>query len=203
MSQSIIIESQYFPPISSISAMYHAEGIIIEAQETYQKRSFRNRCCLIGPNGITQSSVPLVKGKHEQKRMDQVNISYDESWHQSFLRLIQSQYGRSPYFDYIYEVIERMLTQKVNQLFDLNNQILLWILEFLEIETDLSYSDVYQKEYIGDQCLDLRSSITKKNYQTYENKEYPQMFEERHGFINNVSILDLLFCLGKEAVYYL
>ena len=201
MSQSLIIESQYFPPISSISAISKVDQVYIEAHETYQKRSFRNRCYLIGPNGINHASVPLRKGKHQQLPISEVLISYDTPWHKNFLKLCTSHYGRSPYFDYVFPVIRNLLEKEYESLFELNEAILEWILDFLEIEAQLLHTTAYQKKY-DEPTINLRAVTTVKNFHTYALPPYQQVFLERHGFISNVSILDLLFCMGKESVYY-
>ncbi len=203
MSQSIVIETQFFPPVAVVAAMNRADSCLIEVHETYQKRSFRNRCCLIGPNGITQITVPLAKGKHEQQSITGVTISYDTPWHKTFLKLCQSQYGKSPYFDYVYEEIERLLMHQHPKLIDLNTAIMTWINHFLEIETEMSTTSSYRRSYADDTILDLRSQYSLKNYRSHDMLPYPQIFEARHGFQNNVSILDLLFCMGKESISYL
>ena len=203
MSQTIVIETQFFPPVYALSAIAKADTCLIETHENYQKRSFRNRCQLLGPNGITQISVPLAKGKHEQQSIQKVSISYDMPWHKTFIKLCQSHYGRSPYFDHVCEQLERLLLQKFELLVDLNHAIMSWIVTFMEIETELRTTSSYYEIYPEDNIWDMRSSITAKNYRSYKTVAYPQIFEERHGFINNVSILDLLFCMGKESIYYL
>ena len=201
MSQSIVIETQFFPPIEAISYMSAAHTVYIEAQEHYQKRSFRNKCVLVGSNGINQFTVPLEKGKHQQKPIAQVRINYDEHWVSQFLKLCQSNYKSSPYYDYVTPAISTILHKKHKYLFDLNQELLHWINSFLDLDTSLALTTSYSKHH--DDLLDYRHRILPHSTSSWTAKAYLQVFQEKHGFIGNVSVLDLLFCCGKESIYYL
>ena len=201
MSPSIVIETQFFPPIEAISHMSSAQTIFIEANEHYQKRSFRNKCVLIGSNGINQFTIPLEKGKHQQKPIADVCINYDEHWVSQFLKLCQSNYRSSPYYDFLVPSISTILNKKHTFLLDLNQELLQWIVNFLDLDSHIELTKAYSKHY--DDLLDLRHKILPNTAPSKDSKSYPQVFIEKHGFIDNASVLDLLFCCGKESIYYL
>ena len=116
----VLIESMLFPPIPAIGAIVKHSAFIFEACENYQKRSFRNRFYIAGPNGIELCSIPLLKGKHQKQLIKDVQIAYYEDWHVGLLRQIQACYGSAPYFDFLFPELEHLFTRKYDLLFDLN-----------------------------------------------------------------------------------
>jgi len=160
MGRKVIIELQVLPPISVMSLLMKHDTIILEGYETYQKRSYRNRLHIVDAQGKQVVSIPLVKGKHEQQSIRDVQISYDTAWDVSFIRLIKAAYGSAPYFEYYYDDIVSIIKKKHTLLWDLNRQ--------------------------------LNTPAT-----------YDQVFLDRHGFIADVSILDMLMCCGPETPLHL
>ena len=195
-----VIESQFLGPIAAFAMIKECNELYIESQETYQKRSFRNKCHLAGPNGKFSFTVPLLKGKHQQQKITEVEISYAENWTRQFLQLCQSNYSRSPYYDYIIEDLEFILLQQHQYLYELNHALLHWVCTFLDLETNLLETTEYHTAYIGEEFEDYRQCwLPGKQIQ---NARYAQVFEEKSGFVAGLSILDLIFCCGKESVLY-
>ena len=202
MVRKIIIETQFLPPISVMSHLLMYDQVILEGHETYQKRSYRNRLHVVDAQGKKSISIPLVKGKHEQQSIRQVDISYDTSWDISFLRLIKAAYGSAPYFDYYYDDIVEIIGKKHTSLWDLNYDMLLMVIEWLGVNLVLSTSDAYKTDYEGSDIDDARGIFLPTNPAS-THLSYDQVFMERHGFVSDLSILDLLLCCGPEAPLYL
>ena len=204
---SIILETQYFPPIAYFSKFIKYENVWIEAQENYQKGSYRNRCYIAGANGLLQLSVPLQKGKNEKQAIRDVKIAYDLSWPNHHWQSIRSAYGRAPYFLHYGEALEKILQQKFTFLFDLNWHLMETIIAFLDLDGNLKMTDSFLKKS-KENILVFRDQISPKlrlnsKDPFFKSPVYQQVFIEKNGFLDNLSILDLLFCTGPEALLYL
>ena len=202
--KDILIESHYFPCISFFALALLSERLLLESFEHYQKSSYRNRCHLSGPNGMLRLSVPLKKGKNSQTPLNEVLISYEEAWISNHLHAIRSCYGNAPYFIHYYDEIAELLVQKYDYLNELNVSIIKWITDVLDLDIKIDHSVKYRKQALD--MFDARNQITPKtNLSAFKviNKDYPQVFSTKFSFIQNLSILDLLFNLGPEASLYL
>ncbi len=147
---------------------------------------------------IQMLSVPLVKGKHQGQNITEVQISYDQPWFRHHLQAIRSAYGKAPYFGHYFPVIEELILKEEKYLFRLNALIIEVVKQQLQLEQPILYTSSFQAHKIDER--DMRGIMTPKNYhQVKAYQTYPQVFSERHDFIPNLSILDLLFCCGPET----
>jgi len=192
--KSILHESQIFGPISQFSQYVGKETLLIEKNESYQKRSFRNRYSILTSNGPVTLSIPLKKGKNAGTAITDVRISYDENWVDKHLHCIRSAYGKSPYFEFYYYDVEKILKKKHSYLFLLNMDTLHFAIKKLKLQLTVEYTHSYQKDYFN--ISDLRN-IEWNLYQT--TIKYTQVWEEKFNFTPNLSILDVLFCAGPES----
>ena len=202
--ETALLELQCFPPIPYLSKFFSFNIILIEQQEHYRKGSYRNRFQIASANGPLSLSIPLVKGKNQQQSITDVAISYHTPWQRKYWTAIQSAYGKSPYFEYYSDDIRQLLFEKQERLFEYNKAILSYFLELFQIETTLLFTTDYIKVPAAG-TMDLRNAISPKIHQPNGDKyhqvvEYQQVFLEKTGFLPNLSILDLLFCQGPEAV---
>jgi hypothetical protein len=204
----LIVESQYFPPTITFAFGLQAGEVCLEAHETYQKGGYRARCTIAGANGPITLSIPLEKGKNQQQNIRDTRIAYGEDWLTIHWQSIRSAYGRSPYFEFYEEALHSCLFRRPTFLWDLNLALWETLLALLQLPVVLNQTNAFVKAHPEQNgLLDLRGKIT------YRRKEepviwgrlpaYPQVFTERHGFLPDLSILDLLFCTGPEAVRYL
>lgn len=194
----IVLETQYFPPIPYFSKLIQADSLVLEACEHYQKGSFRNRCQVATSMGVQTLSVPLKKGKNTQQPIREVAISYDMSWQKQHWQAMRTAYGSAPYWEHYSPLFEKFFTKKYPYLFDLNFEILETILTILKIKNNLTISLSTDYKPIYTEGGDFRNTITPKNNH-FDSKKYSQLFEDRNGFIPNLSILDLVFCCGNQA----
>ncbi len=205
MKQSkILLGLAYLPNVQHFTKLYAHSQVYIEAHEHYTKRSFRNRTQIVGANGIQRLSIPLEKGKNEQMPIGQVRISYDMPWQSQHWKSILSAYGKAPFFEFYADELIPFYKKKYDFLFDYNFEILQCLINLIGLDCTLNYTTAYIAEPIG--VLDYRKLI----YPKYVNDDimyipqfYNQVFEERHGFIPNMSVLDLLFCVGPAAIQVL
>lgn len=205
--KSILLELQYLPPIQYFTKFFQYENVVIEQHENYGKRSFRNRCQIATSHGIQRLSIPLKKGKNEQQAICKVAITYDENWQKNHWAAILAAYGNAPFFEHYEGYFRPFFNQQFDLLFDFNFNLLKTILPVLGIQKIPSVSTSFEKTTSG-RLVDFRNQITPKAVSTladphFEAMKYAQVFEEKTGFLPNLSILDLIFCTGPQAPYYL
>ncbi len=195
------IEINYFPP-QSYFHLLKDQNLLIEAHENYQKRSFRNKCIILGSNGTQLLTIPLQKGKHERQKIKDVKIGYNENWPHQHIQSIRSAYGSAPYFDYYFPLLEKLLNLKPIYLFEFNCMIIEQLINCLQWDQTLRLTSEYRKVMPPDQ--DYRDTITPSNYQqVVETSTYPQVFSDRFAFIPKLIIIDALFCIGPATGLYL
>ncbi len=197
---NLLIDNQYFGTINYIKILFQYSNIEIEQYESYQKMSFRNRCMVAGSNGVVNLSVPLEKGRGQKLLMKDVRISHSANWQIQHWRTIESCYSRSPFFEFYRDAVWRLLEKKETFLLDLNLEILDWLKTVLKYKGAITLTRDYLKTY-PPEITDLRNTLVPKNYAEQANGiRYTQVFDDRIGFMPNLSILDLLFCCGPAAV---
>lgn len=202
-----LLELHYLPCVQYFIQLLKYEKVILEQHEHYQKRSYRNRCHIMGANGLLRLSIPLQSGKNQQMNIREVKISYQENWQQLHWKSITSAYRNAPFFEYYADYLAPLFEQKEIFLFDWNYKLLLQLIELLQLENNTQCSEQYEPKPPFP-IVDLRNSIQAKKSRHkevlhFEVNPYAQVFEERHGFVPNLSILDLLFCTGPQAILYL
>ena len=193
---SHIFPTAYLPSIEYISLFLKAEDASIELFETYQKQSCRTRTNVMTANGIQTLTIPVIKTNGNHTLTKDIEISYKESWQQIHLRCLESAYRKSAYFDYYFPYFEKIYKQKFNTLVELNEFCLKTILKIMKVKKDYSYTTDFEK--IVDEN-DYRISLS-KGTNKIEMKPYYQVFADRHGFIPNLSIVDLLFNEGPNSI---
>ncbi len=198
-----LISITYLGHIQYYTKFLLADNIYIEQHENYSKQSYRNRCSVYGANGLQTLSIPVKKGNTLKTKIRDVRIDYKNDWQKNHWKTIESAYNASPFFEiYAPEFYPFYHERKYNYLFDYNLALLKLILNLLEIETAISFTN----EYIFNTDLyhDYRESIhpkkrCKKEDSLFEPVVYYQVFSDKHGFKPNISIIDLLFNEGPQA----
>lgn len=198
MSQ--IFPTAYLPSIEYISLFSKTENASIEIFETYQKQSCRTRCNVMTANGVQTLTVPVIKTNGNHTLTKDIEISYKESWQQVHLRCLESAYRKSAYFDYYFPYLEKIYKQKFNTLIELNEYSMKAILKLLKVKKEISYTSDFEK--ITDEN-DYRIALSKNEVNKAGMPEYYQVFSDRHGFISNLSIVDLLFNEGPNSTAFL
>ena len=193
---SHIFPTAYLPSIEYVSLFLKTEDASIELFETYQKQSCRTRANVMTANGVQTLTIPVIKTNGNHTLTKDIEISYKESWQQTHLRCLESAYRKSAYFDYYFPYFEKIYKQKFNTLVELNEFCLKTILKIMKVKKDYSYTTDFEK--IVDEN-DYRITLS-KGTNKIEMKPYYQVFADRHGFIPNLSIVDLLFNEGPNSI---
>ncbi len=201
--EAALLELHYLPCIRYFSKLAHYPVVYIEQQENYQKGSYRNRCHIAGANGVLRLSIPLQQGKNEQQHIREVKIAYKEPWQSQHWAGIRSAYGNAPYYEFYAGELRPFYQKRFEYLFDLSWALLQKMMELLSLDCRLQLTEAYLAEPPAS-IKGLRNAIHPKAHRRrpdphFEPIAYPQVFKEKHGFLPNLSILDLLFCTGPEA----
>ncbi len=200
MSQ-LLQDTQILAPIFTYLNYIDIEDILVESYEHYQKKTERNRYRLLTANGIVTLSIPLKKGKNNQTPVKDVQIAYDEPWHIQHLHTIRSAYGKSAYFEYYYPELEAIFMSEETHLLNFNQRLLKWTLKCLRLPCNLLNTTKYvEPKLIQGDIIDIRNQKAPENFHF---QPYQQVWSDRFSFTANLSILDLLFCMGHEATYIL
>lgn len=201
-----LLALHYLPNVQYMSKWLAFGEVRIEQHEHYGKGTYRNRCQIAGANGPLLLSVPLLKGKNEQQPVREVRIAYQQPWQAQHWQSIQSAYGKSPFFLYYADAFEALYQQKPELLFDWNAALLTLLLRCLKLPSELAFTQRYE-EAPAAEVVDFRQRLSPKAPSEadahFKSIVYPQVFAEKHGFLPNLSTLDLLFCTGPEAALYL
>ena len=198
---SILIHPTYFPSISHFTAMVQADKLIFEVEDNFQKQTNRNRMYIYSPNGIQLLNIPVKHspaGRHQKFKDVKIETAFD--WQKQHFKSLEAAYRTSPFFEYFEDDIRPVFEKKHTFMMDLNFQIMEIVTDCLGMDFKYEKTTEYFHEVSG--VNDLRHLANgKKDPATFE--PYTQVFEEKHGFINNLSILDLLFNEGRYAMDYL
>lgn len=204
--KAVVLHPLYFGPIDYFKILLEADQIIWEVQDHYQKQTYRTRQYIYGANGILLLNTPIShRFTEDRKRVyKSVVIENSEAWQRVHWRSLQSAYQSSPFFAYYEPEIKPLFQHPQKFLLDFNLQCIHRILECLEIQKEEKKTQEYKKKYSpADGIEDYRYLSQAKRESTIKTPPYFQVFDEKHGFLPNLSILDLLFNLGPETTSYL
>lgn len=192
----------YLPPVEYFTKLIAFKpDVVFEKEEHFPKQTYRNRANIYSPDGRQTLTVPIIKGSKNHTKTKDVKISYDFRWQRSHWMGLQTCYRSSAYFEYYEDDFAPFYEKQTTFLFDYNQQLLELLLRLLKIKMDLKFTDTYEATYPN--LTDLRNVLNGKNAPDIEQKPYFQVFDERQGFLKNLSIVDLLFNQGPQTLNYL
>ncbi|MGA0373143.1 MAG: WbqC family protein [Flavobacteriaceae bacterium] len=186
----------YLPNIYYMAWMVSQKKVFLITDNPYQKQTFRNRTEIYGANGKLKLTIPIIHTKTQRRQLDNsVAIQYDNSWQKDHWKSLEAAYRSSPFFEFYEDEFYPFYHQKFEKLMDFNINLIKKILSILG-----AFVSLHKNEKTINEFTDL--IIAKHNFKR-ENPHYQQVFQYKHGFINNLSVLDLLFNLGPQSLEYL
>ena len=209
----VTLHTTYFGPVQWYQQLYRSECVYIDRNERWQKQTIRNRCYIATANGVQALSVPIVhkapslyrEGRGGSLTSD-IRISDHGKWRREHWNALQSAYGESPFFDYYADDIRPFFTEKWEFLFDFNLAIIHKMCELLDIDTHPQPLPKGGTSINPQPTPSLRECRNESSPSLREGLGvgvYYQVYQQKHGFLPNLSILDLLFNMGNEAILYL
>lgn len=197
-----LLHPTYFPNIAHFAIMAQ-RNFLFEKEDNYQKQTYRNRAYIYSANGPQMLSVPIkhLGGPQGHQKYKEVVIEDNFDWKKQHWKSIQTAYRTSPFFEYYEDELAPFFEKKHHRLFDMNLESIELIAGLLPFEPDFAFTAEYFKE--PDKMNDLRPLVNAKKNTKGSLESYTQVFAEKHGYIENLSTLDLLFNEGPNALNYL
>ena len=195
----ILIHPTYFPSISTYIAMAKADSITLEMEDNFQKQTNRNRMYIYSANGLQLLNIPVkhLKNSHQMSKDIQLETEFD--WQKQHFKSLEAAYRSSPFFEFFEDILMPVFEKDYKFLMDLNLDTMEIISKCIGLKTSFSKTEEFQKET---DLVDFRNLAAGKKDQT-QITPYTQVFGEKYGFLNNLSILDLLFNEGRYSLDYL
>lgn len=194
----ILIHPNYFPNIHQFTQIIKANNILFEVSDNYQKQTFRNRTYIYGANGKLGLFIPVIHSHKNRELFKDVKISYESNWMDLHLKSLQSAYRSSPYFEYFEDDFIKLYSKKEKFLADFNIKCIKLISNLLDLDLDFKISNEYVEK--TNDIIDLRDLSNARKEKKIETPKYIQVFESKHGYLNNLSIIDLIFSEGPNSV---
>lgn len=200
--KKLLLHPTYFGPISQYVALLKAEEVIFENEDNYQKQTYRNRMYIYGANGKLPLNIPIKhtgnKSNHQKYR--DVRIENDFPWQKQHWKSLETVYRTSPFFEFYEDDFHPLYLQKFEYLIDFNYSCLQLALDCLQM--DLSYKKTTEFFLHPTDMVNARSLVeAKRDHPDIE--PYPQVFQDKFGFLTDLSIVDLIFNEGPNAANYL
>ena len=208
-----LLSTTYFGPVQWYQKLYRSDEVQIEQWESFQKQTYRNRCQIATTQGIQALTVPVEHS--DSLLIKDLRLSDHGNWRHLHWNALQSAYGESPFFEFYQDDIRPFFEKRWTFLFDFNEEIRAKMCELLDIQPKVSFTEkftVYGLQFTDDNPAissvdnDFRSVINPKHPlpdPDFQPKPYYQVYQQKHGFLPNLSILDLLFNMGPESIFYL
>lgn len=201
------LSSAYLAPVAYYSKLNAYDQLFVEQHDHYNKQSYRNRCTIAAPNGELALSIPILKPEQHKCAMKDIRISDHGNWRHLHWNAIESAYGSTPFFAYYRDDFRPFYEKSYPFLIDFNEALCHLICELIDITPNIRRTTAYQAELAPGEA-DFRETIhPKRDFRLIEPpftaRPYYQVFETRHGFLPNLSIIDLLFNMGPESVLFL
>ena len=199
---NILIHPSYFPSISHFVAMAQSDSITFEIEDNFQKQTSRNRTYIYSPNGIQLLNIPIKHSNLTHQKTKDIKIEQEFDWQKQHFKSLEAAYRSSPFFEYFEDDLLPIFQKKHTFLMDLNFEALEITAKCLRMKFEFGTTTEYFHEVDNSQITDFRYLVNgKKDNSVFEN--YTQVFDDKHGFLNNLSVLDLLFNEGRYAMDYL
>lgn len=190
----------YFPNIAHFWAIVNADSVYFEVCDNYQKQSYRNRTEIYGANGKLALTVPVSYTQKNRQLYKDVKIANEEQWQLQHLKSLQSAYSMSPFFEFYIDDLMPLFEEQFDYILDFNLKCFEVLLNSIQLNLTPKHTKIFEKEPTGK--TDYRN-LVKRNFEVNSFQPYTQVFTEKHGFIPNLSILDLLFNEGPNTELYL
>lgn len=204
--EKTLISPGYFAPIDLFSAYTNAKTVLWENEDNYQKQTYRNRQYIYSPNGKQLLNIPIdhQSRKSGADKYKDIKVENQYDWQRVHWKSLQTAYSNSPFFEFYQDELAALYQQPFTFLLDFNYHCLDVLKSCLQVEQSASLTEIFHNPNAAiPETKDLRFLIVAKRKPAINLEVYDQVFQEKHGFIPNLSILDLLFNKGPESLSYL
>lgn len=202
--KKILLHPCYFGPISFFTAISQADTVVFENEDNYQKQTYRNRMHIYGANGKLLLNIPIrhTGNKSQHQKYREVQIENDFPWQKQHWKSLETVYRTSPFFEFYEDEFHPLYHRKYKFLLDFNYDCLQLALDCLQLDREFTKTEEYVRHAEG--LIDGRPLVNAKSAdRKYDLEPYHQVFETKYGFLSDLSIVDLIFNEGPNALTYL
>ena len=201
----IVLDLHFAPSLYWFTLFINNElDVYIEAQGSFKKSCYMNRCEIAGVNGLINISLPVLGGRAQKVPYRETMIDWSSKHSSENIHSVLSAYNNAPYFEYYWDELLLILQSKENSLWKLNLKVLEFLMKEIGIKKELKFTEKFERSAI--ESIDFRKVLKPVNREDLwpENaKKYTQVFFEKNPFLAGLSVLDLLFNLGPESEAWL
>jgi len=198
---NILLHPTYFPSISHWVALLKADNVVFEVNDSYQKQTYRNRANIYSSNGLLSLTVPVIYSQKNRQLYRDIKIFNESKWQSLHWKSLLSAYRTSPFFEYYEDDLAPLFHSEQDFLMDFNFKCFEVLMDCLQLNISYSKTITFEKERLN--TNDYRFLVNARKEKKYDFTNYTQVFSNKHGFLSNLSILDLLFNEGPNALSYL
>lgn len=200
-----LLSTTYFGPVQWYQKLYRYDHVLMEHHEHFQKQTYRNRCLIATTQGVQALTVAI---EHSPSTLPpSPRLSSHGNWRHQHWQALQSAYGDSPFFEFYEDDLRPFFVEdRWETLLDFNEAIRQKTCELLDIRPNVEPTSDYQKTVDSPAVHDFRTAINPKHPlpdPDFHPVRYYQVYQQKHGFLPNLSILDLLLNMGPESIFYL
>lgn len=197
----ILLHPSYFPSIEQMAAVARAKIVRWEVEDNYQKQTYRNRAYIAHSNGLLLLNIPIKHSKDgKRQKTKDVVVENDFPWQEQHWKSLQSAYRTSPFFEYYEDDIEPLFLGPIEGLMEHNLNIFDVLCDLLGLQVETEKSKTFE---LQPSIEDFRFLVDPKRKPEFRNEPYTQVLSANHGFLPNLSVLDLLFNEGPNSLWYL
>lgn len=198
---TVLIHPTYLPNIAHFVAMVNSNKVVFEVDDNFLKQTYRNRTYIYAANGKLPLNIPVIHTQKNRQKYRDVKIFNEDKWQDQHWKSLLSAYRTSPFFEYYEDDLQPLFEEKEDYILEFNFKCFETVCDCLQLDLNTSKTKVYQKNIENTEDYRFLVNAKKEHFSPFDT--YTQVFQEKHGFINNLSILDLLFNEGPNALNYL
>ncbi|WP_040279074.1 WbqC family protein [Psychroserpens damuponensis] len=196
-----LLHPTYFPNVAHFVAMLTTTDLVFEVCDNYQKQTYRNRTSIYGANGKLDLNIPVIYSQKNRQIFKDVKIFNEENWQSQHLKSLESAYRTSPFYEFYIDDLMPLFTSEFDTVMAFNFKCLELIFECLQLPFEYTVTKTFDIKAI--ETIDARPLANSRKEILQNFTPYAQVFDDKHGFLNNLSILDLLFNEGPNTELYL
>lgn len=202
LTNTVYLATAYLAPVQYYTKLLAYNRVFVETAEHYPKQTYRNRCVIATTNGLQNLSIPIEKPLTEKCLTQDIRISDHGNWRHLHWQALVSAYGMSPFFEYCQDDFAPFYEKRFAFLIDLNEQLRHLVCELIDLQPNVAYTTRYEPTVANDfrEAIHPKHPAADASFAPYP---YYQVFQHKHSFWPNTSIVDLLFNLGPEALLVL
>ena len=197
----LVSDYQYFGNICFIELLYKEKQVCFDSHAPFTKMSFKNKMVILSAQGPLALTIPIVGGRDQKTSIQDIRIAYDAPWQAQHFKALKTCYKRAPYFEYYEADLEKLYSTRTECLVEFLESCHQFLQKAIKGKWELIQFNEYAQKIKEEETKKEIHPWQPNNYAQFPiQHEYQQVFTSPSGFIQNLSILDMLFCVGGKEI---